>query len=117
MRRVLYIIFFVFSLIFTGCSDEEYTCYGMEVLLVHAHKDFYFYPGTSIKSSKKGYVVTGDNGVDFPLQTIEGFDELYKEGTEYRILVAIFSPKELVLDGTDRYKLIMILEENKVSEE
>jgi hypothetical protein len=83
----------------------------MEEIIVHAQKEYYFYPGTSIKSSRKAYVITDKEGRNSAVESIEGFDELYQEGKEYHILVALCSRKEIWLDDFGyRYKFIMLLE-------
>lgn len=113
MRQILFFTIAVFSLFLTSCSDDaDYRYERMEEIIVHAQKEYYFYPGTSIKSSKKGYVITRKNGYQYHAGTIEGFDDIYKEGTEYRILVAVFDPNKLMPDFVDNhFKFIMILEE------
>ena len=114
MRQILFFTIAVFSLLLTSCSNDtsDYRYAGLEELVVNAHKEYYSYPGTSIKSSKKEYVITRKNGYQYHAGTIEGFDDIYKEGTEYRILVAVFDPNKLMPDFVDNhFKFIMILEE------
>jgi hypothetical protein len=55
MRQILFFTIAVFSLLLTSCSNDtsDYRYAGIEELVVNAHKEYYSYPGTSIKSSKK----------------------------------------------------------------
>ena len=120
MKKILYsTIFFLTTILSMGCSEEDtadsYEYTGMDTILVHAEKKYYFYPGTSIRSKNKGFVITSTDGRTDTIQTIEGFDDIYKEGTEYLIIVNVFKPSFTMPDLYGyKYKFILLLEQRKV---
>lgn len=120
MKKLLYAaILFLTTILSIGCSEEDttdtYKYTGMDTILVHAEKEYYFYPGTSIRSKNKGFVITSMDGRNDTIQTIEGFDDIYKEGTEYLIIVKVFKPSFTMPDLYGyRYKFVLLLEQRSV---
>jgi len=62
MTKILYIITIIISFLLAGCTKEEdidgdYKYAKTDTINVLSHKEYYFYPGTSIKSKNKGYLI------------------------------------------------------------
>lgn len=124
MRRTQLAATAALAMVFAGCSEDDaydgsYYYDRTDTVIVHARKEYYFHPGTSIRSSEKGYAITdicdGEARND-TVAVIEGFDNIYQEGTEYTILADLSSPRALMPDlfGYE-YKFVKVLEERKVA--
>ena len=121
MKKIPIIFFFTLALSWVGCSNEKYDPFqlqviGKDTLYVSAHKEYYFFPCSGgVRSSVKGYPITNNKEICDTVQSIDGFDDIYNEGTEYKILVNILSPKYDVLDWCQsKFQLIKVLKETKV---
>ena len=98
MTKILYIITIIISFLLAGCTKEEdidgdYKYAKTDTINVLSHKEYYFYPGTSIKSKNKGYVIVDKDMEKSVVSHIEGFDSIYEEGHEYLIIVKIYGPR------------------------
>ena len=118
MRKIIYVALVAVVISCIGCSgddgyDAPYHYSHVENLLVHAHKEHYYYTGTSILSTEKGYVVTDEEGRTYTIPVIEGFDGIYKEGREYLISVAVYVPSKDLVDAERTFKFISVIEERE----
>ena len=104
--------------IFVGCTKEEdvdgdYKYEKTDTISVLSHKEDYFYPGTSIKSKNKGYVIVDKDMRKSVVSHIEGFDNIYEEGHEYLIIVKIYIPRYEMPDLYEhRYKFVSLISKN-----
>ena len=109
------------SFFFVGCAKEEgldvtYKFIQKDTITVLSHKAYYFYPGTSIQSTNKGYVVVKRNMKKEIIPTITGFDSVYEEGYEYTIIVKIISPKKIMPDlYGDRYEFVSLISKKRIT--
>lgn len=121
MRRIQHIIFALLISLLFGCSEDNdnngelvWRYAGTDTILVQDKKEYTVYPGTSIPTKEKWYVITDRQGRTFDIQFIEGFDDIYKEGTSYLIVVQLSLPTVQWLDQFGyKYKFVKILEEKK----
>ena len=117
MTKILYIITIIISFLLAGCTKEEdvdvngyYKCPKTDTISVLSHKEDYFYPGTSIKSRNKGYVIVDKDMRKSIVSHIDGFDSIYEEGHEYLIIVKIYIPRYEMQDLYEyRYKFIKLI--------
>lgn len=115
MKRILYITMVLMSALIVGCKnegegDDYYEYFKTDTIRVLSYKEYYLYPGTSIKSKKKGYVIVDKDMRKSVVSHIDGFDSIYEEGHEYLILVDIFSPRYLMPDlYGERYKFVRLI--------
>ena len=98
--------------LFVGCTKEEdvdgdYKYVKTDTVSVLSHKEDYFYPGTSIRSKNKGYVIVDKDMRKSVVSHIDGFDSIYEEGHEYLIIVKIYGPRYEMQDLYGyRYKFV-----------
>lgn len=117
MKRILYITMVLMSALIVGCKnegegegDDYYKYFKTDMIRVLSYKEYYLYPGTSIKSKNKGYVIVDKDMRKSVVSHIDGFDSIYEEGHEYLILVDIFSPRYLMPDlYGERYKFVRLI--------
>lgn len=117
MTKILYIITIIISFLLAGCTKEEdvdvngyYKYPKTDTISVLSHKEDYFYPGTSIKSRNKGYVIVDKDMRKSIVSHIDGFDSIYEEGHEYLIIVKIYIPRYEMQDLYEyRYKFIKLI--------
>lgn len=119
MRKYLYLIIALMSFLFVGCTKEEevvddyYKYVKTDTISVLSHKEYYFYPGTSIQSKDKGYVIVDKDMRRSVVSHIDGFDSIYEEGHEYLIIVKVFSPRYDMPDlFGERYKFVSLIRKN-----
>ena len=116
MRIFPVVLFLTFALSWIWCSNEElgdYKVVGRDTFLVHSYKVDYRY--VQADYVVKGYVVTDTRNKTFTIPYIAGFDTIYKEGSEYLILVEESAPRVTKLDlFRHEYKLIKVSLETKV---
>lgn len=118
-KKKLFFVIVSIAIAISSCSnaeeeDENWHYVRTDTILVHDKKEYHFYPGTSIISKDKWYVITGRNGVKDTIEYIEGFENIYKEGNSYLIIVQVSAPTAYMSDLYGyRYKLIKILEEKE----
>lgn len=121
MTKYTFIILILTSFFFVGCAKEEglaitYKFIQKDTITVLSHKAYYFYPGTSIQSTNKGYVVVKRNMEKEIIPTIIGFDSVYEEGYEYLIIVKILSPKKTMPDlYGDRYEYVSLISKKRIT--
>ena len=112
MIKHLYIIASLMLFLFVGCTKEEdvdgdYKYVKTDTVSVLSHKEDYFYPGTSIRSKNKGYVIVDKDMRKSVVSHIDGFDSIYEEGHEYLIIVKIYGPRYEMQDLYGyRYKFV-----------
>ena len=88
--------------------DGDYKYVKTDTISVLSHKEDYFYPGTSIRSKNKGYVIVDKDMGKSVVSHIDGFDSIYEEGHEYLIIVKIYGPRYVMPDLYGyRYKLLV----------
>ena len=115
MIKYLYIIASLMLFLFVGCTKEEdvdgdYKYEKTDTISVLSHKEDYFYPGTSIKSKNKGYVIVDKDMRTSVVSHIDGFDSIYEEGHEYLIIVKIYIPRYEMPDLYEhRYKFVSLI--------
>lgn len=117
MKKNLYIITIIISFLLAGCTKEEdidvdgyYKYAKTDTINVLSHKEDYFYPGTSIKSKNKGYVIVDKDMRKSVVSHIDGFDSIYEEGHEYLIIVKIYIPRYEIPDlYGSKYKFIKLI--------
>ena len=117
MTKILYIITIIISFLLAGCTKEEdidvdgyYKYAKTDTINVLSHKEYYFYPGTSIKSKDKGYVIVDKDMRESVVSHIDGFDSIYEEGHEYLIIVKIYIPRYEMPDLYEhRYKFVSLI--------
>ena len=100
--------------LFVGCTKEEdvdgdYKYEKTDTISVLSHKEDYFYPGTSIKSKNKGYVIVDKDMRTSVVSHIDGFDSIYEEGHDL-IIVKIYIPRYEMPDLYEhRYKFVSLI--------
>lgn len=116
MIKHLYIIASLMLFLFVGCTKEDvdvdgdYKYVKMDTISVLSHKEDYFYPGTSIRSKNKGYVIVDKDMRKSVVSHIDGFDSIYEEGHEYLIIVKIYGPRYEMQDLYEyRYKFVSLI--------
>lgn len=120
MKKYIYILTTITLLFLFGCTTDEnmgdtYKYIRKDTVTVLSHKEFYFYPGTSIKSTHKGYVIVNKNKEKYIVPNIIGFDDIYEKGYEYLIVVNISRPNKLMPDlYGDRYEFISLLKKKAI---
>lgn len=118
-KKILFFVIVLIAIAISSCSnteeyDEHWQYVRTDTILVHDKKEYHFYPGTSIISKDKWYVITAQNGVKDTIEYIEGFENIYKEGFSYLIIAQVSMPTAYMPDLYGyRYKLIKVLEEKK----
>ena len=118
-KKILLFVIVSIAIAISSCSnteedDEHWQYVRTDTILVHDKKEYHFYPGTSIISKDKWYVITDRNGVKDTIEYIEGFENIYKEGFSYLIIAQVSMPTAYMPDLYGyRYKLIKVLEEKK----
>ena len=118
-KKKLFFVIVSIAIAISSCSnaeedDENWHYVRTDTILVHDKKEYHFYPGTSIISKDKWYVITDRNGVKDTIEYIEGFENIYKEGFSYLIIAQVSMPTAYMPDLYGyRYKLIKVLEEKK----
>ena len=118
-KKILFFVIVSIAIAISSCSnteedDEHWQYVRTDTILVHDKKEYHFYPGTSIISKDKWYVITDRNGVKDTIEYIEGFENIYKEGFSYLIIAQVSMPTAYMPDLYGyRYKLIKVLEEKK----
>ena len=118
-KKFLFFVIVLIAIAISSCSnteeyDEHWQYVRTDTILVHDKKEYHFYPGTSIISKDKWYVITDRNGVKDTIEYIEGFENIYKEGFSYLIIAQVSMPTAYMPDLYGyRYKLIKVLEEKK----
>ena len=118
-KKKLFFVIVSIAIAMSSCSnaeeeDDNWHYVRTDTILVHDKKEYHFYPGTSIISKDKWYVITDRNGIKDTIEYIEGFENIYKEGTSYLILAQVSAPTAYMPDLYGyRYKLIKILEEKE----
>ncbi len=118
-KKILFFIIVSVAIAMSSCSnaeedDDNWHYLRTDTILVHDKKEYHFYPGTSIISKDKWYVITDRNGVKDTIEYIEGFENIYKEGISYLIIVQVSAPTAYMPDLYGySYKLIKVLEEKK----
>lgn len=121
MTKYTFIVLILTSFFFAGCAKEEgfdvtYKFIQQDTITVLSHKAYYFYPGTSIQSTNKGYVIVKRNMEKEIIPTIIGFDSVYEEGYEYLIIVKILSPKQTMPDlYGDRYEFVSLISKKRIT--
>ena len=111
MIKHLYIIASLMLFLFVGCTKEEdvdgdYKYEKTDTISVLSHKEDYFYPGTSIKSKNKGYVIVDKDMRKSVVSHIDGFDSIY----EYLIIVKVYGPRYGIQDLYEhRYKFVSLI--------
>ncbi len=119
MKKIQYTILAILIPLWFSCSKDNeegdhWHYVRTDTILVHDKKEYHVYPGTSIMSKDKWYVITDRNGVKDTIEYIEGFENIYKEGISYLIIAQVSAPTAYMPDLYGyRYKLIKILEEKK----
>ena len=115
MIKHLYIIASLMLFLFAGCTKEEdvdgyYKYEKTDTISVLSHKEDYFYPGTSIKSKNKGYVIVDKDMRKSVVSHIDGFDSIYEERHEYLIIVKVYGPRYGIQDLYEhRYKFVSLI--------
>jgi len=116
MIKHLYIIASLMLFLFVGCTKEDvdvdgdYKYVKTDTVSVLSHKEDYFYPGTSIRSKNKGYVIVDKDMRKSVVSHIDGFDSIYEEGHEYLIIVKIYGPRYEMQDLYEyRYKFVSLI--------
>ena len=118
-KKKLFFVIVSIAIAISSCSnaeedDDNWHYVRTDTILVHDKKEYHFYPGTSIISKDKWYVITDRNGVKDTIEYIEGFENIYKEGNSYLIIVQVSAPSAYMPDLCGySYKLIKILEEKE----
>jgi len=118
-KKILLFVIVSIAIAISSCSnaegeDDHWHYVRTDTILVHDKKEYHFYPGTSIISKDKWYVITDRNGVKDTIEYIEGFENIYKEGFSYLIIAQVSMPTAYMPDLYGyRYKLIKVLEEKK----
>lgn len=121
MTKYTFIVLILTSFFFAGCAKEEgldvtYKFIQQDTITVLSHKAYYFYPGTSIQSTNKGYVIVKRNMEKEIIPTIIGFDSVYEEGYEYLIIVKILRPKKTMPDlYGDRYEFVSLISKKRIT--
>ena len=121
MTKYTFIVITLISFLFASCTKEDdfdvtYKFIKKDTITVLSHKEYYFYPGTSIQSTNKGYVIVKRNMEKEIIPTIIGFDSIYEEGYEYLITVKISRPKQTMPDlYGDRYEYVRLVSKKKIT--
>lgn len=117
MKKIYIFVVGILSLVL-GCAKDDsdkYEYSHSEIFKVQEKKYFFFYRGTDVRSSTKGYAVDLPSGVTDTIPSIQGFDDIYKEGKRYVISVDVYRrTKDLLDDVYPIYKLKKILVEENV---